>query len=188
MQHILLHISLSLLYDYDVKLPSSTFWVNVNKRRRNFFLSPALNLDMVLKNSTPEAFACIRQRRWVGIIAIEIEKLRVSLCKRCFRRRRRRGILNSILHDMRDSRRVVDWSFSFMASLSDALWYESELRVEAVTCLASLNVEKQHRTNNVPQNPASGQEMIPGYTENATINTSSGKCEFISTFMHWFLI
>ena len=63
-----------------------------------------------------------------------------------------------------------------------------ESRLDTVTCLASLNIEKQDRTNNVPQNPASGEEMIPCYTEKATINTSSGKCEFISTFMHWFLI
>ena len=96
-QHIFLHISLPSLYDYD---RTTTFWVNVNKRWRNFSLSLALNLDMVLRNSTPEEFACIRQRRWVGIIAIEIEKLQVSPCKRCFPRSRRRGILNSLLHDM----------------------------------------------------------------------------------------
>ena len=59
-----------------------------------------------------------------------------------------------------------------------AIW---ESRLDTVTCLASPNVEKQDRTNNVPQNPASGQEMIPGYTEKATINTSSGKC---SLFLH----
>ena len=99
-QHIFLHISLPSLYDYDMKSPSSTSWVNVNKRWRNFSLSLAFNLDMVLRNSTPEEFACIRQRRWVGIIAIEIEKLQVSPCKRCFPRSRRRGILNSLLHDM----------------------------------------------------------------------------------------
>ena len=80
-QHIFLHISLPSLYDYDMKSPGSTFWVNVNKRWRNFSLSLAFNLDMVLRNSTPEEFACIRQRRWVGIIAIEIEKLQVSPCK-----------------------------------------------------------------------------------------------------------
>ena len=56
-----------------------------------------------------------------------------------------------------------------------------ESRLDTVPWLASLNVEKQDRTNNVPQNPASGQEMIPTYTEKATINTSSGKC---SLFLH----
>ena len=56
-----------------------------------------------------------------------------------------------------------------------------ESRLDTVTCLASLNIEKQDRTNNVPQNPASGEEMIPCYKEKATINTSSGKC---SLFLH----
>ena len=87
-------------WNYQALKKSSTFWVNVNERWRNFSLSLAFNLDMVPRNSTPEEFACIRQRRWVGIIAIEVEKLRVSPCKRYFPRRRRRGILNSLLHDM----------------------------------------------------------------------------------------
>ena len=134
MQHIFLHISLPSLYDYDVKLPSlkksSTFWVNVNEWWRNFSLSLAFNLDMVPRNSTPEEFACIRQRRWVGIIAIEIEKLRVSPCKRYFPRRRRRGILNSLLHDMEGLKKSSRLAFSFMANLGDALWCESDLRVE----------------------------------------------------------
>ena len=65
------YISLPFLHDYDVKLPDFTFREDVNKRRRNFI--PSLNLNMVLRNSTPGGFAYIWQRKWFGIIAMKTE-------------------------------------------------------------------------------------------------------------------
>ena len=44
----------------------------VNKRRRNFILF--LNLNMVLRNSTPRRFAYIWRSKWVEIIAIKTER------------------------------------------------------------------------------------------------------------------
>ena len=70
MQHAFLYISMPLLHDYDV-----------------FVL---LNLDIVLRNSTPEGFAFIWQKltkfdkvlKLVGIIEIEIEKKRIHFLAR----------------------------------------------------------------------------------------------------------
>ena len=43
-----------------------------------------------------------------------------------------------------------------------------ELRLHTVTCLASLYVGKQHRTNNEAQNRKNGHELSPGYTGKET--------------------
>ena len=51
------------------------FREDVNKRRHNFILF--LNLDMVLRNSTPGGFAYIWQSKWVGIIAIKTERTQI---------------------------------------------------------------------------------------------------------------
>ena len=40
-----------------------------------FFLF--LNLDKALRNSTPGEFACIRQRKRDGVMAMKIEKLQI---------------------------------------------------------------------------------------------------------------
>ena len=50
-----LYNSIPFLHENDVKLPNFTFIEDVNKLRRNFLFS--LNLDMVLRNSTPGGFA-----------------------------------------------------------------------------------------------------------------------------------
>ena len=47
-----------------------------------------------------------------------------------------------------------------------------ELRLHTVTCLASLYVGKQHRTNNEPQNSIKWRELRPGYTEKAITGPS----------------
>ena len=78
-----------LLHDYDVRMPSlSRFMEDVNKRHEIFFVF--LNLDIVLRNSTPEGFAFIWQKltkfdkvlKLVGIIEIEIEKKRIHFLAR----------------------------------------------------------------------------------------------------------
>ena len=51
------------------------FREDVNKQRHNFNLF--LNLNMVLRNSTPEGFAYIWQSKWVGIIAIKTERTQI---------------------------------------------------------------------------------------------------------------
>ena len=53
----------------------SRFMEDVNKQRRNLFLF--LYLDMVPRNSTPGGFAYIWQSKWVGIIAIKIERKQI---------------------------------------------------------------------------------------------------------------
>ena len=52
-----LYISLPFLHDYDVKLPNFTFSGGRIRPRRNFIIF--LNLNMVLRNSTPGGFAYI---------------------------------------------------------------------------------------------------------------------------------
>jgi len=48
---------------------------DVYKQRQNFFLF--LYLDMVPRNSTPGGFAYIWQSKWVGIIAIQTERMQI---------------------------------------------------------------------------------------------------------------
>ena len=63
------YISLPSLYDFE------RFIGDVNKWRRNVFLSP--NLNVVVRNSAPKEFACIWQRTRVEIIRIEIERTQI---------------------------------------------------------------------------------------------------------------
>ena len=53
---------------------------------------------MVLRNSGKKEFTCIWQSKWVGVIAIEIEKKTqlIHFLSDVFVARRRRGILNSL--------------------------------------------------------------------------------------------
>ena len=66
-----------------------------------------------------------------------------------------------------------------------AIW---ESRLDTVTCLASLNVEKQDRTNNVPQNPTSGKQMIPGYTEKQQLTQVQVNVVYFYIYAHSFKI
>ena len=67
--HAFLYISLPSLHDYD---GISRFMEDVVILLPSLFL----NLDMVLKNSTPGLFAYICQIKWDGIIAMKIERTR----------------------------------------------------------------------------------------------------------------
>ena len=71
-----LYISLPFLHDYDVKLPNFTFSGGRIRPRRNFIIF--LNLNMVLRNSTPGGFAYIWRTKWVGIIAIKTERTQIQ--------------------------------------------------------------------------------------------------------------
>ena len=53
----------------------SRFMDDVNKQRQNIFLF--LYLDMVPRNSTPGGFAYIWQSKWVGTIAIKIQRTQI---------------------------------------------------------------------------------------------------------------
>ena len=57
-QHTFLYISLPSLHDYDVKMRNFTFYGGREQGTAKFFF-PFLNMDIVLRNSTPEEFACI---------------------------------------------------------------------------------------------------------------------------------
>ena len=71
-----LYISLPFVPDYDVKLPNFTFSGGRIRPRRNFIIF--LNLNMVLRNSTPGGFAYIWRTKWVGIIAIKTERTQIQ--------------------------------------------------------------------------------------------------------------
>ena len=53
------------------------FLEDVNRPRRNF-IPVFLNLNMVLRNSTPGGFAYIWRTKWVGIIAIKTERTQIQ--------------------------------------------------------------------------------------------------------------
>ena len=53
----------------------SRFMDDVNKQRQNIFLF--LYLDMVPRNSTPGGFAYIWQSKWVGTIAVKIQRTQI---------------------------------------------------------------------------------------------------------------
>ena len=75
-----MHVHLTFLY---ISLPfyTTTTWnclillfrEDINDRRRNFILSP--NLNIVLRNSTPGGFAYIWQSKWFGKIAIKTGRM-----------------------------------------------------------------------------------------------------------------
>ena len=65
--HTFSYICLSTLHDYDVKIPNLTLYGGRKEQTTKF-----LNLDMVLRNSTPGGFGYIcRSYKWVGIIAMK---------------------------------------------------------------------------------------------------------------------
>ena len=73
------YISLPSLHDFE------RFMGDVNKWRRNFFLDfLSLNLNVVVRNSAPEEFACIWQRTRVEIILIETERTQIHLLRDVF--------------------------------------------------------------------------------------------------------
>ena len=57
-RHTSLYISLRSQHDYDVKMPNFTFYGGRTPNHNDFFFL-FLNLDVVLRNSTPEEFANI---------------------------------------------------------------------------------------------------------------------------------
>ena len=68
--HILWHISLPFLHDYDVKMPNFVF-CGERKTSNDEILLLFLNWDRVAWNSTSGGFAYIWQRKWIGIMAIK---------------------------------------------------------------------------------------------------------------------
>ena len=56
-----------------VKMPNFMFCEGRKQAMTKFILF--MNLDMVDRNSAPEEFACILQRKRIGIITIETEKM-----------------------------------------------------------------------------------------------------------------
>ena len=73
------HTSLPLTARLPVKMPNQSCFVkNVNKQWQNSFSSWTWN-------SAPEEFACIWQSKWVGIITIETEKMRIPFSVRRLR-------------------------------------------------------------------------------------------------------
>ena len=70
------YISLPSLHDFE------RFMGDVNKWRRNFFLS--LNFNVVVRNSAPKEFACIWQRTRVEIILIETERTQIHFLREVF--------------------------------------------------------------------------------------------------------
>ena len=90
-----LYISLPFLRDYAVKLPNFTFYWRRKQATRKFILF--LNLNMVLRNSTPGGFAYIGQCKWVGIIAIKTEK-REFIFEATFSLPSRHRIVKSLVH------------------------------------------------------------------------------------------
>ena len=73
------YISLPSVHDFE------RFMGDVNKWRRNFFLDfLSLNLNVVVRNSAPEEFACIWQRTRVEIILIETERTQIHLLRDVF--------------------------------------------------------------------------------------------------------
>ena len=75
MHHAFLYIFLPSLHDYDVKIGLiSRFMDDVLNRSGDQIFFPLVNLDIVLRNSTPGEFAYIWQSKWVEIIEMKIEK------------------------------------------------------------------------------------------------------------------
>ena len=82
-QHIFLYISLPFLLDCDVKLPNSmSYGERKQATTKIFFLS--LNLDEVLRDSTPGDFVYIWQGKLVGITTMKIEKPRTHFLSDIF--------------------------------------------------------------------------------------------------------
>ena len=77
-----LYISLPFLHDYDVKMPNFTLKEDAIKRRRNFIVF--LNLNTVLRNSTPGGFTYFWQSMWVGIIAIKTKRTQIYFWSNVF--------------------------------------------------------------------------------------------------------
>ena len=63
-----------------------------------FFLS--VNVDMVVRNSNPEEFACIWQSRWIGKIMIEFERTQIQHFHG------RQGIFNSLLFFWKEGEKI----------------------------------------------------------------------------------
>ena len=75
------------LHDYDVKLPNLTFYGGRGHTMTNF-PSSFLNLNKILKNSTPGNVACIWHIERVQIDAIKFERTQIHFfvrfhCRRC---------------------------------------------------------------------------------------------------------
>ena len=64
-------LALSSLRDYDVKLPNFTFY---GGRKHSSWTC----IRRLVRNSTPGEFAYTLQNKWVGIIAMKIEKTRIQ--------------------------------------------------------------------------------------------------------------
>ena len=75
-----LYISLTILHDYDVKMPNFMFYRGRKQAKTKF--SFFLNLDKSLRNSAPGEFAYIRQRKRDGVIAMKIEKPRIHFLRK----------------------------------------------------------------------------------------------------------
>ena len=77
--HHFLNTSLTILHDYDLKMPNVMF--NRGRKQAKTKFSFFLNLDKALRNSAPGEFAYIRQRKRDGVIAMKIEKPRIHFLR-----------------------------------------------------------------------------------------------------------
>ena len=77
------YMSLPSLFDYDVKIPDVKFYREYDQVKDEI-LFPFLNLNMVLRNSTPGEIAYIWQSKWDEIIAIKIEGTRIPFSREVF--------------------------------------------------------------------------------------------------------
>ena len=83
-------LALSSLRDYDVKLPNFTFY---GGRKHSSWTC----IRRLVRNSTPGEFAYTLQNKWVGIIAMKIEKNANSIFKQRVGCRRGPRIFSSLL-------------------------------------------------------------------------------------------
>ena len=79
-----------------MKPPNLTFYGGRGHTTTNFPL-PLLNLNKILKNSTPGKVACVWHIEQVQIDAIKFERTQIHLFYRRFHCRRRRPCLSSLL-------------------------------------------------------------------------------------------
>ena len=69
--------------DYDMKMSISMLYGGCACLTKLYF-DLFLNLDMVVRNSTPGNFAYIWQRRWDGIIIMKIERMHINFLSKLF--------------------------------------------------------------------------------------------------------
>ena len=82
--HAFLYISLPSLHDCNGKMPNFTIYGERKLVTAKFSFSFYQYLNMVLRNSTQKEFACLWRSKWVGVIAIEIERTQIHFLSDLF--------------------------------------------------------------------------------------------------------